>query len=486
MNTFSYGVNRGDGLFYPSDIGTAFGGGAEQKFDQVAYWRVAENMRSLLSTGHDPLGVLIDRAHHHGMEFIASLRMGGFDGLLPTQPADEIGQSTPSGPSQLATSEGGKGLLDPRAQCHQLAILEELVTRYNSDGVELDFACAPGGGAAVFQPEDAVHGAPVLTELMRRNAELCHSRGKIIGARIYPTEEMNERAGLDVRSWISEGLVDYVIPMLYVCMVLDTQGGSAADWLVRHAHANDVEVISMLQPYYSDTTHMLSRNRLNPENSTKAMRHAAAAAAYAKGATGLCVWFLPWPLGADERDSLRTIADPDHALLTADKHYFARWHMCEPDSVRSNMGTEASLEGIEWDAMYPAELPVRLNSGDSASVELFIADDIGDAPSTSTLGAVVLRIGLHGTTNRDEMTISLNGVPVNPQQWRRRPYPGCDPYVAQMIEVGAVPRRLLKTGANSVHIGLSNRPQGLELAAVVVCDVELKLEYNVWSATSSL
>ena len=75
VNTFSYGVNRGDGLFYPSDIGTPFGGGAEQKFDQVAYWRVAENMRSLLTTGHDPIGVLIDRAHHHGMEFIASLRM---------------------------------------------------------------------------------------------------------------------------------------------------------------------------------------------------------------------------------------------------------------------------------------------------------------------------------------------------------------------------------------------------------------------------
>lgn len=30
----------------------------------------------------------------------------------------------------------------------QLAVLDELVSRYTCDGVEYDFACAPGGGAA--------------------------------------------------------------------------------------------------------------------------------------------------------------------------------------------------------------------------------------------------------------------------------------------------------------------------------------------------
>ena len=30
----------------------------------------------------------------------------------------------------------------------QLAVLDELVSRYGCDGVEYDFACAPGGGAA--------------------------------------------------------------------------------------------------------------------------------------------------------------------------------------------------------------------------------------------------------------------------------------------------------------------------------------------------
>ena len=42
-------------------------------------------------------------------------------------------------------------------------------------------------------------------------------------------------------------LVDYLIPMLYVVMVLDTSGGPI-EWLVERAHTHDVAVYSMLQP----------------------------------------------------------------------------------------------------------------------------------------------------------------------------------------------------------------------------------------------
>ena len=42
-------------------------------------------------------------------------------------------------------------------------------------------------------------------------------------------------------------LVDYLIPMLYVVMVLDTNGGPV-EWLVERAHEHDVAVYSMLQP----------------------------------------------------------------------------------------------------------------------------------------------------------------------------------------------------------------------------------------------
>ena len=113
---------------------------------------------------------------------------------------------TPGGQSALATAQGGPGLLDPRARAHQLGVLEELITHYDSDGVELDFACAPGGGALCFRKEDAAKGAPLLTEMLRQNSTLCKGKGKIVGARVYPTAEMNARAGLEVELWIAEGV----------------------------------------------------------------------------------------------------------------------------------------------------------------------------------------------------------------------------------------------------------------------------------------
>ena len=74
VDTFSYGVERGDGLFYPSKVGMRFGADI-QPFEQAAYWRLWHNMQSLIDRGLDPLTVLIDRAHEKGMEFFASLRL---------------------------------------------------------------------------------------------------------------------------------------------------------------------------------------------------------------------------------------------------------------------------------------------------------------------------------------------------------------------------------------------------------------------------
>ena len=85
VDTFVYGVSRDDGLFYPTKVGRRF---AEdmRPIPMVAYWRVWQNMQSLIDRGLDPLTVLIDRAHEKGMEFIASLRMCAFDAMLPVPP----------------------------------------------------------------------------------------------------------------------------------------------------------------------------------------------------------------------------------------------------------------------------------------------------------------------------------------------------------------------------------------------------------------
>ena len=56
VDTFIYGVARGDGLFYPSKKGLRFGADKDS-FDMAAYWRVWENMQSLIDRDLDPLRV---------------------------------------------------------------------------------------------------------------------------------------------------------------------------------------------------------------------------------------------------------------------------------------------------------------------------------------------------------------------------------------------------------------------------------------------
>ena len=67
-------------------------------------------MQSLIARGLDPLTVLVDRAHEKGMDFIASLRMGGYGGMAP----------------EHALNTGGRGFVHPEVRDHQRAILKEL------------------------------------------------------------------------------------------------------------------------------------------------------------------------------------------------------------------------------------------------------------------------------------------------------------------------------------------------------------------------
>ena len=88
----------------------------------------------------------------------------------------------------------------------------------------------------MFRPEDVSEGTPILTDWVRRVVDMARSRPgerAQVGARVYPTEEINTRVGYDVRTWIDEGLIDYVTPMLYAHNVVDSNMPIA--WLVEAA-----------------------------------------------------------------------------------------------------------------------------------------------------------------------------------------------------------------------------------------------------------
>ena len=436
VDTFSYGVSRGDGLFYPSKQGIMFGDDL-QPFQHAHEFRSWKNMQSLIARGLDPLQVLIDRSHHKGLEFFASLRLGNYGGMNPDH----------------SVANGGRGFVHNEVREHQLAIIEELVEDYEIDGLELDFAAAPGGSPFWLQKEDIPEYSSLITEFISKAADIAGSRsnGEIpLGARIYPTESLNTETGLEIRTWLERGLMDFVVPLIYADFILDAN--MPIEWLVEAAHQNDISVYAMLQPYCRDE----SRRFYSVQNASNQQMAAAAANFWQMDVDGLYTWFLSWPLGDPERRLLTDIGDPDN-VQEADKHYFLR---------RSSEG----VKGHE----YPAILPVDITPGSNAVLPFVIADDATNPRLTET----ILRLGVTNLISGDSLAITLNGQSLEQESWKREFIRNRDPYAGQWLEIDLRKVRPAK-GSNVLEVKLEGRPEGFA-GKITVEEVEVLVRYGVY------
>ena len=134
----------------------------------------------------------------------------------------------------------GAGCLDPaipEVYAHRMAIFREVAERYDIDGIELDFR------RWYHMVSDPLKNHTVLTRMVRETRrmldEVARMKGRrklILGARVgpsldidpspfvypgsyYPVKPVNascRELGLDVRTWISDRLVDYLCPTLFL------------------------------------------------------------------------------------------------------------------------------------------------------------------------------------------------------------------------------------------------------------------------------
>ena len=462
VDTIAYGVARGDGLFYPSKVGKRFGVDM-QPFESPIYWRVWESMQSLIERDLDPLRVLVDRAHDKGMDFFASFRMGTYDAVEPYA-------AGATGKRGLAEPEiGGRGLADAKARNDQFNVLQEIATQYPVEGLELDFASSPGGGPAYLRSEDVAEHTATLTEYIKSLSQMVRNRpggpGQI-GVRVYPTEEMNLAKGLDVREWLNDGLVDFVVPLMYLYLQLDPD--MPIDWLVSAAHEADVSVYGMLQPYVKDE----SPDPGAMDYATPEMVRAASSNYWVRGVDGLYTWFMKWPMSDVERNTLTEMGDPD-LIVEGDKHYV----------VRSRQEEAAELG-------YEAHLPLEVPSADPEvrySLPVYISDDVAGA--ADRIRRVRLRIRVSGLLTADSFSVWLNGRSLSGESCirdyggyvRRPPSPHINEhYSAQWLEFELVdvrPRR----GQNELEISLQGRPASV-VGGITLQDVEFLVEYGPYSS----
>ncbi len=299
----------------------------------------------------------------------------------------------------------------------------------------------------------------MLTNFVRDVAAMVRQRpgnpGQV-GVRVYPAQELNERAGLEVDTWLREGLVDFVVPMAYSCFVLDAN--MPIDWIVAAAHEKEIPVYGMLQPYYDNG----QRSNTKVVHATPAMMRAAAANFWQAGVDGLYTWFMPWPLGEPERLILSEIGDRD-LVQEGDKHYFLRRRAENPGRFD-----------------YQAHLPLEIPTADPQK-RYEIPFTVADNSANDRIQHARLKLNITNLVTPDHLEVSLNGdlLPATSCRYDMRPY---DTYTGQWLTF-ELAGMSLQQGANILTIALSVRPTGFA-GSVVVEDVEIIIEYGVFAAVS--
>ena len=218
VDTLSYGLASGQTFFHDTRVGVQWGDVDGRHNHGVMWWRAAENAKQAIAAGNDVLRVVVDRAREKGLQVLCSMRMNDsstesnlymMSRLKREHPEVMIGEEAAGGHPHAATCEDYA-----RAEVREerLRLIEE-VMGYGPCGLEMD----PYVGV-FFQPSRARENAGILTGFVREVRAMFDRLGRergerlCLASRVYPVEEQNLGIGMDVRTWMREGLIDLVVP----------------------------------------------------------------------------------------------------------------------------------------------------------------------------------------------------------------------------------------------------------------------------------
>lgn len=193
--------------------------------------------------------------------------------------------------------QGLWNLAVPELRAHKVAILEELLTNYPLAGIQLDFArhtpCLPPG-QEWEQREHATEFVRLVRRMMR-TIEKNSGRPLLLLARVAENPAGGNRDGLDVETWVREGLLDVLVP-----------GGraTAIDFQSYRAMpgAENIAIIPSLDGHHTPAGY----NGLPIE-----YLRGVATNFFAGGADGISLfnWFIDRPIHPAKRQFLEELAD---------------------------------------------------------------------------------------------------------------------------------------------------------------------------------
>ena len=470
IDTISYAVGDCSVLLYDSKVGEHWGHNVDLT-DHDIWWRAAQNAKLMIESGTDPLMLVCEHAQRRGFRFLPHLLLNMLhtphDRITNCRVADftsehpewRVGEE-PDYPLAQYDNPDRLSFAIEEVRQDRLAVIAELVGDYPTDGIELNMSdYAPFIGRA-----EVTEHTETMTEWMRAIRRVCdeaaaaQGRAKRLVVRIGATLAGNRAMGMDVETWIKEGLVDAVIGMQVV-------GGFENDTLglrdfVQVAEGTDVRVLAGIE----STNHQeLSRN----------VARAAAANAYAAGAAGVLFHtYYPsakrYPYDDEATGRLRFMGHPD-LLANLDKKYRL--------GLPFNENTAPSYGLVE-------QLPAPLAYGDPVhECRLEVGDDVASRAAVGELWRCELRVLLQHLTYRDRVRLLWNGEEIPEDAWRKadwtyqlRPRPD---YAVNAYRLHVDLKqldRLPQTGVNILGVEVLEKDAQL-IHPVTLADIELVVEY---------
>lgn len=183
------------------------------------------NLETFLEQNTDGLRMSSEFARQNGLESIWTLRMNDIHDAWTPAFLSDWKQADPT--RVMSTLDKTKEFSDRRrlwslvdfehhdVEPRLLEIIAEVLRNYDVDGIELDFLRAPIYFRTAYEGQPVTEAQRgVLTRLVRRIRELVlresERKGKpfLLTARVPTTQALCRKVGIDIESWLEEGLLD--------------------------------------------------------------------------------------------------------------------------------------------------------------------------------------------------------------------------------------------------------------------------------------
>lgn len=214
VTTFCYLAATPDVCTYDTKAGEVYG----DRLKEASGWAVG--IRALRAQGTDVLKVVCSELRGRGLEVLATVRMNDTHhrSLDPSNPGcpqfaldhPEYVIKQPDG----RTNETALDYSHEAVRAHRLAIMRELAEDYDIDGLELNFC----RWAKHFPRDQGRAKAGIMTAYVGRIRQMldeaARKRGRsalTLGMRVPEGIEPCWLAGLDPKTWVEKGWIDYLV-----------------------------------------------------------------------------------------------------------------------------------------------------------------------------------------------------------------------------------------------------------------------------------